>query len=271
MSHFKRIAEFFCLLAAYLILASCGSNYAFAQPVYCNINSNNGPIAFTATGNSPVYVNSQFQCHGWVTTYASTGLSGIAVSLQGSNDNSTFVNITALSSSPCANPSSADSCTIQTDVNYRYYRIHVVFTGTGTLYARAYGTSGITAKLGGGSGGATGPTGATGATGATGPAGSAALGTAFFNVSGGVISNLSMTGVITSVTRTATGKYAVGLTGVTSANYKVTWGFGDDASIVVTQISPVSSYTTTGFSYQNSNISPIVFADVAVNFIVIAQ
>lgn len=75
------------------------------------------------------------------------------------------------------------------------------------------------------------------------------LGTAVFSATGGTISGLVTAGNVTGVTRTATGQYAVALSGSPS-NYIVQMTAGDSAQIVTMQIDPASSYASSGFTAQ---------------------
>ena len=82
------------------------------------------------------------------------------------------------------------------------------------------------------------------------PSGGGVFGTAKFSASGGTISGLVTAGGVSGVTRTGGGAYAVTLTGSPS-DYLVI-GTGGDSSVpfIISQIDPVSSYGTSGFTIQ---------------------
>ena len=76
------------------------------------------------------------------------------------------------------------------------------------------------------------------------------IGTAKFTTSAGVIGGLVTQGQVSGVTRTGTGAYAVTLTGSPSAYLVI--GTGGDATepFIISQIDPVTSYGTSGFTIQ---------------------
>jgi hypothetical protein len=106
--------------------------------------------------------------------------------------------------------------------------------------------------------GVTGATGATGHTGATGPTGSGAptaIGAVTFTVSGGAVTVVKSSGVVSGVSYSSTGTYAVSLTGVTGTYYVLTTGYGVVSTSVGNLIPLGSSQTTSGFTINACTMS----------------
>jgi hypothetical protein len=82
---------------------------------------------------------------------------------------------------------------------------------------------------------------------ASGQGSASIVGTAVFNPSSGSISGLVTTGIISGVSYSGVGSYAVTITGSPS-NYLVIVSGADDTRLVVGQILPVASYTSSGFT-----------------------
>ena len=76
---------------------------------------------------------------------------------------------------------------------------------------------------------------------------SAISGSAQFNPSSGSIASLVTRGVVTGVTYTSAGLYAVTISGSPS-NYIVLSMGGDDTNIPIGQIAPIANKTSSGFS-----------------------
>lgn len=87
-----------------------------------------------------------------------------------------------------------------------------------------------------------------------GGASASSSGTAKFSMTGGTISGLVMTGCITNVTRSATGTFAVTVSGCPS-NYVPLVTGGDSVSGIVVQVDPVASYGPTGFTGQGISLA----------------
>lgn len=115
-----------------------------------------------------------------------------------------------------------------------------------------------------------------GATGPTGPTGSGGgsqgiIGSANFTVSSSTISAATYTGVITSVTRTNTGRYTINLSGVSGTNYNVFWSGSDNANVPQFIGNLATPPGTTTYSYTIQNATGAAFVDIGQNYIIITQ
>lgn len=93
-----------------------------------------------------------------------------------------------------------------------------------------------------------------------------AHGTAVFSATGGSISGLHISGCITGVTYTSTGKYAVATAGC-PINYNVMLSAGDDAQVVVLQ--SAGAYTSSGFTFLGTQLGTIGRYDPALVWVTI--
>jgi hypothetical protein len=217
------------------------AHIAHAQPNYCNI-----PLfTATATGSTGGINISQNQCPNWSVTYNSTGFTGVTWRFQTSNDNVTFADASAASTSSCPNPATNTGSCSQTfsGVYAKFVRIAYTLTGTGSISGRAYGQAGVTTGGVAGSSGATGATGATGPTGSTGSTGATGV---------GVAGPTGPTGVAG-----ATG--STGATGVTGA----TGGAG--AAFASGSITALPACSAAGLYLPTDSMYDYVYCDGAVN------
>ncbi len=143
--------------------------------------------------------------------------------------------------------------------------------GSGSLAYATNGTSATDCTAGGGSFKVVCVYNGAGWVAVGGNGGSSSYGSAFFNITAGTITNLAVTGVISSVTYTSTGHYHVTLTGVSSATYKPLFSAGDNTNTAQFLVYPTANYLTSGFDYQVCNSNCSAFIDQALNFIVISQ
>ena len=153
--------RYFLLLAALLgIFAYDGYSQQSTTTPDCQLPQN-----FTATGNSASMQATTGAANGCATfrlTFWSTGFTGYTISLQGSQDNATFADLTTAATilegtNPTVWTSSSTDNSVVIRAYFPYYRIHVnSVTGTGTIHATLYGYKGTTgAPTGSGGGGGT--------------------------------------------------------------------------------------------------------------------
>lgn len=171
----RRFALLFLLLSTLLYRVSDTPQRVLAQSTQCNFTG-----TFTTTGSSSAYVNTNqgTNCNTWALEVHSTGFSAISVSLQRSDDNSSYSDVSTIVVTG-TNPIVTLSGVTQF-INYApYFKVKLNSdTGAGTVTWNLTGAAGIQAKLTTtgvpgptGATGPIGPTGPTGATGSVGPAG----------------------------------------------------------------------------------------------------
>jgi hypothetical protein len=91
-------------------------------------------------------------------------------------------------------------------------------------------------------------------------------GTAVFSATGGQIGNLTVTGCVKNVTYNSVGQYTVELQNP-PINYNVQVTLGDDSNLVFPLLTPVESYTPSGFNLAVTTITALY--DAGLVFILI--
>lgn len=152
--------RYFLLFASLLGLLAHDGKAQSATTPDCQLANN-----FTSTGNSASMQATTGAANGCATfrlTFWSTGFTGYTISLQGSQDNATFADITTTAdilegSNPTVWTSSSTDNSVVIRAYFPYYRVHVnSVTGTGSIHATLFGYKGTSADptgSGGGGGG----------------------------------------------------------------------------------------------------------------------
>lgn len=131
-----------------LLLLLSLSVTCFAQATQCNL-----PSSIITGTNRTVYVNINSVCNAWVLTYQSTGISAVSISVQTSDDNSSFSDATG-NVTVGTNPSTTLYGMIQLYAYGPYIAVNVgTFTGTGSVTWQLKGSSGVLANVNSGGGG----------------------------------------------------------------------------------------------------------------------